>query len=72
MSLCKEISLLILILKAKAQKWLDQGGECVCVLGGSTVWSPAEGANEYCKLRTQVHSSSTPFCLFPQLHYSHL
>lgn len=40
----------------------------MCV--GSTVWSPAEGAKEYCKLRTQVHSCSTPFCLFISLNFT--
>lgn len=64
-TLQRDFTLLILILRAKAQKWLDQGG---AVGGGgvSTVWSPAEGANEYCKLRTQVHSCN----LFISLNFT--
>lgn len=61
-TLQRDFTLLILILRTKAQKWLDQGG-AVCV---STVWSPAEGTNEYCKLRTQVHSCS----LFISLNFT--
>lgn len=69
--LLRDFTLLILILRAKAQKWLDEGGECVWGWGGvSTVWSPAEGAKEYCTLRTQVHSCSTPFCLFISLNFT--